>query len=838
MSLFKARDWWHVNCGHDEEFDKGCMCVANIDSDGSGDVKVCVGSFQGMLRVYHPKDRDFRVEDLLLEQSLDAPILQLEAGNFNSNGGISLAVLHPRSLVVYTLSPVGNNQQQASYYSLTKNYEHKFERTAANFVYGPFGGSAAMDYICVQSMDGQLTVYEQETFTFSRFLHNFLLPGPLCYAQKIDSFVTCNSSFEVECYKYQVLASSSADKTAEGEESGLTQQKRVQVDWSFVLGERVVDIRVARFSRSLTAGQIDILVLGERTLYALSEIGQPRLQIRLEYAPTAITTFQHVDDDGQGAIHSAVISSNTGALMVYRDMQLLWAAKGELIPVGLSVNQFGNLKGLVTSFDDAGQLAITYMGTDPPLNVVGGFECKELNYEEMDEEHRRLLSIIREATSDSKMEPSDRVLLRAQVPNRLDSTTSGGDDESGRPKRSLTVRLFISYSGSGSLENVNLSIQCPAPLSCSQDTINLASLKGGNTTPVIVSLTFYCGTQCLPSTNTIPVIAAYTTSMGEPRTSRCDVTLPLCLFCTIVAPLKNAGYKITLDTNKMPPQMTQLFEDMVMQSTVGSELTQRPASTNVLSFQYFSGHDVTILVSKSAGRYRLQSGSFEALWLIADALCQRLNSYFQADGAKGGEEAFAISFQEALPLQDFFNSIDEHFDARAVWSKTSEQLGERAHQFRSIQKRLLVRFKDRNPAPLGHLDTLLEGTFTQLNELGAKMEGCMEKLKAAAHKLSCGCELILLLIRYRFSLDNENYEALRSYLSPTVLDATEQGWEECTDAAMTHLLRTSLAKSAKDSAGGVPAPLAPLADTSKLKKHIGIVCERLARGARLTGDAK
>lgn len=62
-----------------------------------------------------------------------------------------------------------------------------------------------------------------------------------------------------------------------------------------------------------------------------------------------------------------------------------------------------------------GLLCITYMGTDPPLNVVGGFEGKELNYEEMDEEHRRLLGIIREATSENKAEPSDKVVLRAQV---------------------------------------------------------------------------------------------------------------------------------------------------------------------------------------------------------------------------------------------------------------------------------------------------------------------------------------------------------------------------------------------------------------------------------------
>lgn len=32
MSLFKARDWWSTTVGEEEEFDLGCLCVANIDN--------------------------------------------------------------------------------------------------------------------------------------------------------------------------------------------------------------------------------------------------------------------------------------------------------------------------------------------------------------------------------------------------------------------------------------------------------------------------------------------------------------------------------------------------------------------------------------------------------------------------------------------------------------------------------------------------------------------------------------------------------------------------------------------------------------------------------------
>ena len=52
------------------------------------------------------------------------------------------------------------------------------------------------------------------------------------------------------------------------------------------------------------------------------------------------------------------------------------------------------------------------------------------------------------------------------------------------------------------------------------------------------------------------------------------------------------------------------------------------------------------------------------------------------------------------------------------------------------------------------------------------------------------------------------------------------------DASVTHLLRTCLSKNAKDTAVN-PSPLAMLRDTTKLKKHIALLCDRLSKGANL-----
>lgn len=58
------------------------------------------------------------------------------------------------------------------------------------------------------------------------------------------------------------------------------------------------------------------------------------------------------------------------------------------------------------------------------------------------------------------------------------------------------------------------------------------------------------------------------------------------------------------------------------------------------------------------------------------------------------------------------------------------------------------------------------------------------------------------------------------------------GWEETTEAAMTQLLKSSLARHQKDATAAVP-PLTPAADTARLQKHVSLVLERLSKGMKL-----
>ena len=86
-----------------------------------------------------------------------------------------------------------NGTAVAPFHKLIRAYRHRLgiggeHFTAFNMCVGSLGRGTSIgssrstlgrDYICVQSIDGQLQVFEQEHQAFTRALSSCLLPGPL-----------------------------------------------------------------------------------------------------------------------------------------------------------------------------------------------------------------------------------------------------------------------------------------------------------------------------------------------------------------------------------------------------------------------------------------------------------------------------------------------------------------------------------------------------------------------------------------------------------------------------------------------------------------------------------
>lgn len=325
----------------------------------------------------------------------------------------------------------------------------------------------------------------------------------------------------------------------------------------------------------------------------------------------------------------------------------------------------------------------------------------------------------------------------------------------------------------------------------------------------------------LPCTRHITVSAVYTTATGLSHISEEEVQLPLSLFCHPCQPSKANQHKITLDTNHTAVSLHALFPDFLPPS--GEEVGPQ----NAMGFHLLAGPEVTVVASKSSKRYRLQSESFPAMAVLLEELVARLVKHHV-----GKEPVFEVGYSGPLPLNEYFEIIDRHFELRKNIQQCSDLLGRHAQQFRAIQKRLLTRFKDKTPVGLAHLDTLLDGTYMQLMALGEKNESFEAELVECSSQLSLATQLINNLLRLSVHMNDEEYGALKASLSPTVITDSEQGWEEQTDAAITHLLRTSLAKSAKDQSASIGAVELP-PDCQKLKRHISLFCDRISKGGSL-----
>ena len=142
---------------------------------------------------------------------------------------------------VYQLSRRQGSGSQGDSYVLSLAYQHSLARSAYSIIKGPFGGVKGKDYLAVLSLDGTLSIFEQEAHTFSRFLPGFLIPGPVAYVERSDSFIVSNSAFGVESFKYQTLAVASDTKN---ESQDISSGKKIVPDWIFGVGEPISEIQV------------------------------------------------------------------------------------------------------------------------------------------------------------------------------------------------------------------------------------------------------------------------------------------------------------------------------------------------------------------------------------------------------------------------------------------------------------------------------------------------------------------------------------------------------------------------------------------------------------------
>ncbi|KAF4678017.1 hypothetical protein FOL47_006966 [Perkinsus chesapeaki] len=238
---------------------------------------------------------------------------------------------------------------------------------------------------------------------------------------------------------------------------------------------------------------------------------------------------------------------------------------------------------------------------------------------------------------------------------------------------------------------------------------------------------------------------------------------------------------------------------------------------------------------------------FGPLWVGLAELEKRCQLHF-------GGDAFKLTYLDSIPLQDYFAVMDDHFSVRRHLQMLRMSVDKKSRQYRETQKQLLVRLRDKQLSELNGLDELLEATYGGLIDTLDEIEDARMALRVIGGDLAAATELILGLMKWRFDMNDEDYQHLRQVMSsdglliasdaPTtdfdISSETEnddlmhptQGWHERTESSIAKLLKTAgFTKSGKTET--MILPQCRIAeDTELLKKLMTRLIDRLANGAR------
>jgi Bardet-Biedl syndrome 9 protein len=182
-------------------------------------------------------------------------------------------------------------------------------------------------------MTGGLQFFEQDSLAFETRLPGVILPGPMCFVPSNETVVTCSAACTVEAYKHMVLAAH-------------TDPAKVRPSWALDIGEHALDVQYAPTSPSAT-----VVVLGERTLFWLTDTGALRLSKRLESEPLCMLCYRT-----SGATVDTLVGTSAQQLFVLRDAQVMWSARLDFAPVALALTELSGVAGVIVALEDTGRV--------------------------------------------------------------------------------------------------------------------------------------------------------------------------------------------------------------------------------------------------------------------------------------------------------------------------------------------------------------------------------------------------------------------------------------------------------------------------------------------------
>ncbi|CAK9815443.1 Protein PTHB1 [Anthophora plagiata] len=802
MSLFKTKEWWRTRCGADETFDRHSLLAVPLFGEEKKDILI-VGSHDGYLRMYSPSSQwleetksptNYKSTDLMIETRIGDCIVDVQAGKFVSGSqDLRLAVLTSSKLLVYNAVLVEESTEYGDRCELRLVYEHTLAKFPASLTTGAFGGVRGRDFLCVQSLDGTLLFYEQEVFAFSQVLRNRLLAQPIVYQSMAEN----------------------TRRQEEREEQRRPSGTSLEPDWSFNIGEAVLDIEAV----TLTSFEVGILVLGERHLYCFKDnCATVKYAKRLEYRPLCFRPYV-IEPDGKLMV---LVIADTGTLMIYEGSTLKWSAQLPFAPVTVARVQLQHLQGVIAVLSEDGRLEACYLGSEPSMFVAPPLHPRGYDYATAEQELAELRTLLKKSR-DSENQTSDAgvdaelivsVNVSPELKPRVHSASERYSEEESEAMQQLTCTVAIHLSSYATLRDLEVCVDVSRPLAATNTYYALPILCERH----VAETDVYVDDDSPAISSEILVTVTYRTDAGNLRALRRTGQVPLKMMLRSSPPENAATFANVIKSGDSLLGFVQLFPEF-------SEDECRRQGWNALGLRHsYSGHTVTVVSGNASNRYRVQSNDGLSTTLVMERLIERLRERSK------GRLASSIGQNHQ---QLVHHRIERHFHARREIERITAEIGLLTGQLRNVERKMLRAVRERNERSLADtgLPFLFELTYRAIFALLEQLAKARAERERAAHELRCSLRLLLLLLRLNVT-EEKKYALLEAAIGFTPRSSDRIDWEEIADATLSTVLRSVSRKSAvsetrSSTTWNALTPISSGKELSKLKKRLVHAIERL-----------
>lgn len=766
--MFRLNKFWQQPLpSSDDEDDKkvlndfyinGGMILAELVENEP--LSIITGCFDGTIRIYCPHGREFVPHDLQLEKRLDQPVLGLGFSDFINKNEKILAVLHPDELCYYSIIVTEGLDIHGIQFDIKKISSVTLPSKAISFFYDNFFNSDK-SLVCVQLFNGNIIFIDGEQIYFEKTLPNALLYYPIKYISYNDVFLINTLSFQLMCLKFVSVSDEKQQKQKSQKSSFKLNTLEPQILWNCLLGESVSDICFCKkYEKKQESPKF--IALGTTSLFFISHKGELLSSLKFDSTLSNCCLYPVYKDD-QLLRENLIVVTLSNHLLIYSSHKLIWTAKLEKKITNIAVAKINDIPGMIITLNVNGQIEICYLGTNIYSTPIQQPDTNK-DYKEMEIEMKDLTEQINKYTKNEYMK-KDGVLItiNANMPTSLIKVKNITPEESVSPP--YEVEFLIKNIAAFSIHNVKLLISPTEPIVALKPCQLIETLPNGTT---IIPVIFYVK-DYMPCNLDYQVTVIYSLqNSDEVQTVTRTFKFPIIICGELTSPSKESDYKLTIETNLPAVLLSDIYKDISQAEGV----VPKYLSKNIVGFKFWNKKNATINGSTRRGRYRISSNYLEAIYILLIDFKFRLKQLSH----KYIKEELDIKYQESFEFKDFIPYFNEIINNNEKLDKLNDEIINKTLQYKVIQKKLLLLYKDKIPVPLTGLRNLLERTYNSIHSISGEIINLKRESRISEYNFILVSHILLELWSMKdFAIKHkENFDLLCESFSPRLLSLSQE----------------------------------------------------------------